>query len=452
MYVGPAIMYATNLAATIIIVLYSMFSVSWQLSCFVLLPLPLMSVLIYVVSQRINAQSEIVQQKLSSISSYVQQSFSGIRILKAYNREQAYFEAFRNESETYKNESLKLAFINSLFFPVMMVLIGLSTIITVFVGGSQVINGQLSQGNIAEFIVYINMLTWPFASVGWVTSIVQRAAASQQRINEFLHSKPEIQNSVLDKEEISGDIEFKNVSFVYPESGILALKNLNFKIKRGETVAVIGKTGSGKSTLAALIFRLFDVSSGEILIDGKPIKATNLDALRKESGYVPQEVFLFSDTIANNIAFGIENKTDKKLIEAAAKDADVYENIIGFPNGFETLVGERGITLSGGQKQRVSIARAIIRNPKILVFDDCLSAVDTETEENILGNLKRIMKGKTSIIISHRVSSVKDADTILVMDGGEIVETGTHEMLMAEKGQYFDLYQKQVGNPKELLV
>ncbi len=444
MYVGPAIMYTTNLAFTIIIVLYSMFSVSVELTFYVLLPLPLMSILIYVVSQKINKQSELVQQKLSNISSFVQQSFSGIRVLKAYNREDAYIDAFEKESLSYKDESLTLAKINSLFFPVMTVLIGLSTIITIYVGGKQVITGEISQGNIAEFIVYINMLTWPFASIGWVSSILQRAAASQKRINEFLHSKPEIQNPTQEASSIKGEIEYRNVSFVYPESGIRALDNISFKINAGETVAIIGRTGSGKSTISALLLRLFDTVEGEVLLDGKNIKSINLDELRRNSGYVPQDVFLFSDTIANNIAFGIPDKTNVEAIEQAAKDADIYSNISAFPEGFQTVVGERGITLSGGQKQRVSIARAIIRNPKILVFDDCLSAVDTETEETILTNLKRIMKGKTSIIISHRVSSVKDADRILVLDAGRVVESGSHEQLLELKGQYFDLYQKQV--------
>ncbi|MBX7180573.1 MAG: ABC transporter ATP-binding protein/permease [Bacteroidia bacterium] len=444
MYIGPAIMYTTNLAATIVIVLYSMFSVNVELSFYALLPLPLMSVLIYWVSQKINKQSEKVQAMLSTISSNVQQAFSGIRIIKAYNRESAYIRYFESDSQAYKKESMQLAYINSLFFPVMMILIGLSTILTVYIGGKQVISGELSLGNIAEFIVYINMLTWPFASIGWVSSIVQRAAASQQRINEFLFTKPEIQNSNFDSLEIQGKIEFNKVSFVYPESGIKALDELSFSVQAGKTLAIIGRTGSGKSTIASLILRLFDASSGEILIDNQNLTKLNLDSLRHQTGYVPQEVFLFSDTIANNIAFGIQDKTNQALIAQAAKDADIYDNISAFPKGFDTIVGERGITLSGGQKQRVSIARAIIRNPKILIFDDCLSAVDTQTEENILANLKKVMQGKTSIIISHRVSSVKDADHILVLDEGRLVEEGDHDSLIALKGSYFELYQKQI--------
>ncbi len=444
MYIGPAIMYTANLAATIVIVLYCMFSVNVELTLYALLPLPIMSILIYWVSQKINLQSERVQAMLSTISSNVQQAFSGIRIIKAYNREDAYIKHFANESEAYKKESMQLAYINSLFFPVMMVLIGLSTILTISIGGKQVISGEISQGNIAEFIVYINMLTWPFASIGWVSSIVQRAAASQQRINEFLLTKPEIQNQNLSPQTIQGKIEFKNVSFVYPESGIKALDQVNFSIEPGQTLAILGRTGSGKSTIASLLLRLFDTKEGEVLVDDNNVRSINLDVLRHQTGYVPQEVFLFSDTIANNIAFGLKEKSNQTLIEQAAKDADIYDNIAAFPQGFETVVGERGITLSGGQKQRVSIARAIIRNPKILLFDDCLSAVDTQTEENILANLKRIMKGKTSIIISHRVSSVKDADKIIVLDQGKIVEEGNHQSLMLAKGNYFDLYQKQI--------
>jgi len=444
MYIGPAIMYTTNLVATIIIVLYCMFSVNVELTFYALLPLPAMSVIIYWVSQKINRQSERAQAMLSAISSNVQQAFSGIRIIKAYNRESAYINHFANESETYKKESMRLAYINSLFFPVMMVLIGLSTILTIFIGGRQVISGEITQGNIAEFIVYINMLTWPFASIGWVSSIVQRAAASQQRINEFLLTKPEITNQSNSNDPIQGKIEFKNVSFVYPESGIKALDQVSFSIEPGQTLAILGRTGSGKSTIASLLLRLFDTNEGEVLLDNRPIKAVNLDALRRQSGYVPQEVFLFSDTIANNIAFGLKEKSRFDLIEQAAKDADVFDNIISFPKGFETVVGERGITLSGGQKQRLSIARAIIRNPQILLFDDCLSAVDTQTEENILANLKRLMKGKTCVIISHRVSSVKDADKIIVLNQGKIVEEGNHQSLLESKGNYYELYLKQI--------
>jgi ATP-binding cassette subfamily B protein len=448
MYVGPAIMYTINLVVLAVLCIWAMLSVNVELTLFVLLPLPFLSIAIYYVSTMIDQKSEQVQAQLSRLSTFVQETFSGIRVIKAYTREKEMEQEFIKETNKYKDKSMELVRINSLFFPIMLLLIGLSTLLTIYIGGKQVIAGKITSGNIAEFILYINMLTWPFTAVGWVTSIIQRAAASQRRINEFMLLKPEIENPSSQPTEVKGEIVFDNVSFVYPDSGIQALKNVSFKVEPGKSLAVIGRTGSGKSTIAALITRLYDTTQGSIFIDGKNIRESNLYQLRKQTGYVPQEVFLFSDNVFNNIAFGIKKESFsgslKEAVEQAAKDAAVYDNIIDFPSKFDTMLGERGITLSGGQKQRVSIARAIIQNPRILIFDDCLSAVDTETEEVILGNLRRIMKGKTSVIISHRVSSVKDADTIIVLDGGEIIERGTHQDLMQSKGTYYELYQKQL--------
>ncbi len=448
MYIGPAIMYSINLVVLFVLVISAMLMVSVKLTIYVLLPLPILSITIYIVSNLINKKSEQVQRQLSRLSTLAQETFSGIRVIKAYTRESAILKDYTNESELYKDKSLELVRINALFFPLMILLIGLSTLLTIYIGGLEAIKGNITTGNIAEFVIYINMLTWPVAAIGWVTSLVQRAAASQERLNEFLSIKPEIYNPSTEALDLKGKIEFKNVSFVYPDSGIKALEDISFSIEPGKSLAIIGRTGSGKSTIAALITRLYDISSGQLLVDGKPIDSINLDEYRKQIGSVPQEVFLFSDTIFGNIAFGVKDsdfERDLKVeVEEAAKNAAIYDSIIDFPAKFDTRVGERGITLSGGQKQRISIARAIIRNPKILIFDDCLSAVDTETEEEILGNLKRIMDGKTSIIISHRVSSVKDADEIIVLDEGKIMERGNHKQLLNKNGLYTDLYNKQV--------
>jgi ATP-binding cassette subfamily B protein len=360
-------------------------------------------------------------------------------------REEASLNNFENASATYRSKNLSLVRTESLFQPFMVTLIGLSVIFTIYVGGMEYLQGNIQMGHILEFVMYINRLVWPIASLGWVTSLVQRAAASQARIDEFLHSEPAIKNSGSDPEKIKGKIEFRNVTFVYSDSGIKALDHVTFSIEEGSSLAVIGRTGSGKSSIAALITRLYDVTGGEILIDGKNIRELNLSSLRSQIGYVPQEVFLFSDTIANNIAFTDHSAVpDEALIRQAAKDAAIYSNIMEFPEKFETAVGERGITLSGGQKQRLSIARAIIKQPRILIFDDCLSAVDTETEEEILNNLQRIMKGRTSIIISHRVSSVKNCDQVIVMEDGKIAEQGNHRSLLLKKGIYYELYHKQV--------
>jgi ATP-binding cassette subfamily B protein len=444
MYLGPAVMYGVNLSALLVIVIYNMLLVSPSLTFYVLTPLPVLSFTIYHVSRMINIRSEKVQRQLSVLSTFVQESFSGIRIVKAYAKEDAWAESFDKETESYKETSLELVRINALFFPAMLIMIGLSTILTVYVGGKQSMVGQISTGSIAEFIIYINLITWPVAAIGWVTSIVQRAAASQTRINEFLSTEPEIINTVTSLGRIDGNIEFKNVDFVYPDSGIQALKNVSFKVEKGQSLAILGRTGSGKSTIASLITRTYDTTGGQVLVDNRSIKDINLNSLRSNIGYVPQDVFLFSETIANNIAFGVNEDTNQDAIYKAAKQADIYDNIIDFPLGFETHIGERGITLSGGQKQRISIARAIIRDPEILIFDDCLSAVDTETEEKILGHLKDLMNGKTTIIISHRVSSVKHADKIIVLDKGEILEHGNHDELLKAEGAYFSLYQKQL--------
>jgi ATP-binding cassette subfamily B protein len=450
MYLGPAIMYTLNLIVLFVLVISTMISVNAKLTLYVLTPLPLLSISIYYVSNIINIKSEKVQRQLSNISTFVQEAFSGIRVLKAYNINMEREKAFLEETETYKNKNLELVKVNALFQPLMILLIGLSTILTIYIGGELAISGEITTGNIAEFVIYVNMLTWPVAALGWVTSLTQRAAASQERINEFLQSEPEIKNHVHTDTPVEGNIEFKDVHFVYPDSGIEALKGVSFSIKAGESLAVIGRTGSGKTTIANLIGRLFDPTQGEIRVDDKPIKEFNLNQLRKSIGYVPQEVFLFSDTIENNVAFGLDlTKNNLEAVEQATKDAQVYHNIAEFPKGFQTELGERGITLSGGQKQRLSIARALIKKPNILIFDDCLSAVDTQTEERILTNLKSIMKGRSSVIISHRVSSVKHCDQIIVLDDGKIVERGNHAELLSQKDVYSDLYEQQLLEEQE---
>jgi len=445
MYAGPAIMYSINTVTLFVIALIYMFNEAPKLTLYTILPLPILSVAIYKLSKEIHKRSTAVQQYLSKLSTFTQESFSGISILKAYGIESQTSTSFDTLSETSKEKQLSLVKVQALFFPMMILLIGLSNLLVIYIGGTQYINGEIkSLGTIAEFIIYVNMLTWPVATVGWVTSIVQTAEASQKRINDFLKIDPEISNKAESPSKIIGDIVFKNVSFTYDDTNIEALKDVSFSINHGKTLAIIGKTGSGKSTILDLIGRLYDITSGTLTIDQTPIDQLHLTSLRDHIGYVPQDAFLFSDTINNNIKFGKEDATDEQVMEAA-KNAQVHKNIIGFSQGYETVLGERGITLSGGQKQRVSIARAIIKDPKILLFDDCLSAVDTETEERILKNLDKISQGKTTIIVSHRVSSAKNADQILVLDEGKITQQGTHEALVNTKGYYKDLYLKQLS-------
>ena len=413
MYTGPAIMYLINTFSTVMIVLAFMLKINWQLTLLVFAPLPLLSFVIYKVSDLINKRSTVVQQELSKLTSHAQETFSAIRVIKAYAREKHYINELDTLNTNFKKQNLRLAIVEAFFQPVLVLMIGVSVIATVWFGGHLVINKTIEPGNITEFILYVYKLTWPFASLGWVTSLIQRASASQTRINEFLKTKTSIVNTPEIKQKIEGDIEFKNVGFIYDDSKIEALKNFNLKIEKGKTIGIKGQIGSGKSTLANLVTRLYDTTSGDILIDNHPIKKFDLFELRKSIGYVPQEVFLFSDTIRNNIAFSTGHDYTEAEIIQVAKDAGVYDNIMAFPEGFDTVVGERGITLSGGQKQRISIARAIISKPQILIFDDCLSAVDVETEELILNNLKSIMKDKTSIIISHRDSALRYADKVV---------------------------------------
>jgi len=443
MYLGPAIMYGLTLITLFMMLIPFMFRINAELTWYALSPLPLLSVSIFFVNNIIEKRAEEIQKHQSRLSTFVQEAFSGIRVLKSFNREHESFSKFELENNAYRKHSLKLTRAQALFFPVIMGLVGISTILTVYAGSGLVINGTLTFGNIAEFIIYVNLLTWPVTSLGWTISLVQRAEASQKRINEFLNTKTNVISEKELVQEIKGKIEFTNVGFTYPDTGIKALRDVSFVINPGESLAIIGTTGSGKSTVASLVSRLYDARQGEIRVDDVPIAHYDLHSLRSQIGYVPQDVFLFSDSILNNIAFGIKHPSEEKVIQSA-KDADVYTNIMEFPQGFNTRVGERGITLSGGQKQRVSIARAIVREPKILMLDDALSAVDTKTENNILNSMKRIMQGRTTIIISHRVSSAKLANKIIVLTDGTIAEEGTHESLLERNGIYKELYEKQI--------
>ncbi|MEN8704484.1 MAG: ABC transporter ATP-binding protein [Polaribacter sp.] len=443
MYVGPAIMYTMNMIVLFAVGFTQMLQVDKQLTMYTLIPFPLLSISIFVLSKVIHKRSTVVQQYLSKLTTFNQEFFSGINVVKSYGIEQSIIKDFDAISNESKEKNINLQKANALFFPLMILLIGISNLIVIYIGGLRYINGEIQSGVIIEFIMYVNILTWPVAVVGWVTSMVQQAEASQARINEFLNETPEINNSNNNKTDILGKITFKNVSFTYDDTNITALKSINLDVKSGETLAILGKTGSGKSTIIELITRLYDVTEGTILIDDKPIIECNLNDVRAQIGFVPQDPFLFSDTIENNIKFGKEEASKDEII-AAAKNAVVHNNIIDFTNGYQTILGERGVTLSGGQKQRVSIARAIIKDPKILIFDDCLSAVDTETEEEILSNLKKISKNKTTFIISHRVSSAKNADKIIVLDSGEITQQGTHNQLIKTDGYYKDLYEQQL--------
>lgn len=442
MYLGPAIMYTINLIVLIIMCVVVMLQIDIELTLYTLLPLPFMMIIIFYVSTIINKKTDGVQKQQSKLSTIVQETISGIRILKAFQREDYYATQFEKESDIYKEQQLSLVKTEAFFMPVILLLVGLSTILTVYIGAVKVMDGTLTAGVIVQFVFYVNNLTWPFASVGWVTSLVQKAEASQARINEFLKTKPAIFNTVDKEEELDGNIRFENVSFTYPDTGIEALKNISFEIVKGKTLAIVGRTGSGKSTIANLLLRMYDCTSGTISLNGKDIRNHNLFGLRKQIGYVPQEVFLFSDTIKNNITFGSSDLNEQDIIKAA-QDADVHDNIVHFPLGYETVLGERGINISGGQKQRISIARALAKKPEILIFDDCLSAVDTETEERILNSFEKLMVGKSSIIIAHRISAVKKADHIIVLDKGKIVEEGNHESLLADNGFYAMLNRKQ---------
>lgn len=442
MYLGPAVLYGINLVSLFIMVIYSMLSVSVELTLYCLAPLPILSVSIYYVSNLINKKSEVIQRQLAHLNSVAQEVYSGIRVVKSYVQEKPMVRYFAQQSEDYKTEALGLAQVNATFFPLMMLLIGASTILTVYVGGIQVAKGAVTAGNIAEFVIYVNMLTWPVTAIGWIASIIQQAAASQKRINEFLDTEPAITNPTAKPGPLQGHIVFDQVSFVYPDTGLTGLKNVSFEIKPGDKMAIVGRTGSGKSTLADLLVRMYDVSQGSIQIDGIDLREHDLDNLRQKIGYVPQDVFLFSDTIAGNIAF-TKADAQPEEIEKFARYAAVYDDIMSLGEGFQTRVGERGVTLSGGQKQRISIARALIKQPDIVILDDCLSAVDTNTEKQILEYFTEALSDKTAIIITHRIYGLLEFDKIIVLDDGKIAEQGTHEELLARKGYYYELYEKQ---------
>ncbi len=443
MYVGPAIMYTMNMLVLFFAGFWQMINIDIKLTLYTLIPFPILSVSIFFVSKIINQKSTVVQQYISKLTTYNQEFFSGINVVKSYGIEPQVMANFNTLADESKKKNIDYSKVQALFFPLMILLIGISNLLVVYIGGMQYIDGKIQIGVIAEFIIYVNMLTWPVAVVGWVTSIVQTAEASQKRINEFLKEVPEIQNNTEEETEIDGEIEFENVSLRYDDTNIEALKGISFKVNKGETLAILGKTGSGKSSIANLVSRLYDTTDGTVRIDGREIQRVNLNSLRSSIGMVPQDPFLFSDTISNNIRFGKQDATSEEISEAAKK-AVVHDNIIGFSEGYDTILGERGVTLSGGQKQRVSIARAIIKNPEILIFDDCLSAVDTETEEKILGNLEKISKDKTTLIISHRVSSAKNADKIIILEDGKIIQQGSHNELISQKGYYKELYEQQL--------
>lgn len=451
MYTGPAIMYLVNLVFRISFCLVYMIKKDWQLTLYVLSPLPILAITIYVVNTIIHKKSERIQALLSDLTTNAQESYSGIRVIKSFVQEDAMFKFFNNNSEMYKKNAIGLAKVEAIYFPSMALLIGLSTLLTIMIGGIYAIQGRtgMTVGTIAEFVMYINLLTFPVSAIGWTASMIQRAAASQKRLNEFLQTKPVIQNpTTIEGPAVQGDIRFDQVDFVYPNTGIQALKDFDLHIRKGEKIAIIGHTGSGKTTIAQLLLRMYDPSKGNVKIDGRDLREWNLDQLRRTISYVPQDVFLFSDTIAGNISFG---KPDAKaeLIADAARYASIEKEILGFHEKFETMVGERGVTLSGGQKQRISIARALIKDPSVIIFDDCLSAVDAKTEKEILGNLNRYLKEKTAIIITHRILSLFEFDKIVVLENGQIIEQGTHDDLLARNGYYTYLYEQQRREKEE---
>lgn len=446
-YLGPAIMYTTNTIFIVTFTLIFMVKINLVYTLYVFSPLPVLYFSVYYISTLINNRSTVAKQQLSVIFSKAQESFSGIRVIKSYMLEKTLSKDFEKQCLDYKKKNMVLVNADALFQPFLMFLIGVSLVLIIYIGGRQMLQGKVTSGDVLAFVLYVNYLTMPVASVGFITSLVQRAAASQTRINEFLHTEPSIKSNNDNAVEVEGELEFSNVTFVYPDTGIKALDDVSFKVNKQESLGIVGRTGSGKSTIAQLVCRLYDTTSGIIWVDGKKIRDIPLSSLRSKVGYVPQEVFLFSDTIAANIAFSADGEKDnlKNRMEQSAKDAAIYDNIMEFKDGFDTLVGERGVTLSGGQKQRVSIARAMLKSPNILVLDDCLSAVDTNTEQEILYNLQHYMQGRTTIIISHRVSSVKMCDKILLLEKGKVAEYGTHEQLMAARGHYRDMYELQLA-------
>lgn len=447
MYVGPAIMYSINTVTLFVCVITLMFSIAPKLSVYTLIPLPLLSLTIYKLSRVINARSTVVQEMLSKLSSFTQETFSGISVIKSYGLEGNTHKKFDTLALEAKEKNMNLAKVQAWFFPLMILLIGISNLIVIFIGGQQYMNDEIEIGVLAEFIIYINMLTWPVAVVGWVTSVVQQAEASQKRINAFLNEPIEIEDGKGVEIAVKGEITLEDVTLVYPETKIKALDRVSLKLESGKSIGIIGKVGSGKSSILQLINRLYNPNSGKILLDGHDIRDFKLEELRSHIGNVPQNAFLFSESIEDNIRLGKRDASEEEIIESSKKAA-IHKSIKKFKQGYQTLLGERGLTLSGGQIQRVSIARALIKNPKILLFDDCLSAVDTDTEEKILKNLKEFSKDKTTIIVSHRISSVKDTDHIIVLDQGKIIEQGTHQKLIDLKGFYFDLFNKQ-QNEKE---